>query len=76
MVKAAWALATIAPMPQTLTSPAHSELILKKSRFLCCVEPMASRALAQERVQALRQQHPGGGACVLGPAGGRTVGGQ
>ena len=59
MVKAAWALATIAPMPQTLTSPARSELILKKSRFLCCVEPMASRALAQERVQALRQQHPG-----------------
>ena len=59
MVKATWALATISPMPQTLTSPAHSELILKKSRFLCCVEPMASRALAQERVQALRRQHPG-----------------
>ena len=46
-------------MPQTLTSPAHSELILKKP-LSCCAEPMASRALAQERVQALRQQqHPG-----------------
>ena len=34
-------------MPQTLAAPAHSELIIKKSRFIGCVQPMADRASAQ-----------------------------
>lgn len=48
-----------APMPQTLAAPAHSELIIKKSRFIGCVQPMADRASAQAAVDALWKQHPG-----------------
>ena len=46
-------------MPQTLAAPAHSELIIKKSRFIGCVQPMSDRASAQAHVDALWQQHPG-----------------
>ena len=46
-------------MPQTLAAPAHSELIIKKSRFIGCVQPMPDRASAQAHVDALWQQHPG-----------------
>ena len=46
-------------MPQTLAAPAHSELIIKKSRFIGCVQPMADRASAQAAVDALWKQHPG-----------------
>lgn len=46
-------------MPQTLSAPAHSELLIKKSRFIGCVQPMGDRAAAQAVVQQLRQQHPG-----------------
>lgn len=46
------------PMPQTLAAPAHSELIIKKSRFIGCVQPMADRASAQQVVDELRRQHP------------------
>ncbi|EJE49880.1 hypothetical protein PMI14_05450 [Acidovorax sp. CF316] len=46
-------------MPQTLAAPAHSELVIKKSRFIGCVQPMADRASAQAVVDALRKQHPG-----------------
>jgi uncharacterized YigZ family protein len=46
-------------MPQTIAHPVHHELIVKKSRFLCCVQPMSDRASAQAVVDALRQQHPG-----------------
>ncbi|WP_422842881.1 IMPACT family protein [Acidovorax sp. M2(2025)] len=46
-------------MPYTLAAPAHSELIIKKSRFIGCVQPMADRASAQAVVDALWQQHPG-----------------
>ena len=46
-------------MPQTLASPAHSELIIKKSRFIGCVQPMPDRASAQAHVDALWKQHPG-----------------
>lgn len=45
-------------MPQTLALPAHSELLIKKSRFLGCVEPMTDRASAQKRVAELRALHP------------------
>ncbi len=46
-------------MPYSLASPVHSELNIKKSRFIGCVEPCADRGLAQARVAELRQQHPG-----------------
>ncbi len=46
-------------MPQTLSAPAHSELLIKKSRFIGCVQPMTDRAEAQNVVTALRAQHPG-----------------
>ncbi|WP_370681232.1 YigZ family protein [Comamonas sp. GB3 AK4-5] len=45
-------------MAQTLASPAHSELIIKKSRFIGCVQPMADRASAQATVDALWRVHP------------------
>lgn len=43
----------------TLSTPAHSELLIRKSRFIGCVEPMADRPAAQQRVAALRAAHPG-----------------
>ena len=43
----------------TLSSPAHSELIIRKSRFIGCVQPMTDRAGAQAQVAALRALHPG-----------------
>lgn len=46
-------------MPYSLNAPVHSELIIKKSRFIGCVQPMADRAGAQAVVEALWQQHPG-----------------
>ncbi len=46
-------------MPLTLAHPAHSELIIKKSRFIGCVEPAADRAAAQQLVAELRARHPG-----------------
>ncbi|WP_284412967.1 YigZ family protein [Acidovorax sp. SUPP2539] len=46
-------------MPYTVRTPTHSELVIKKSRFIGCVQPMADRASAQATVDALRQQHPG-----------------
>jgi uncharacterized YigZ family protein len=46
-------------MPLTLAAPVHSELIIKKSRFIGCVQPMADRASAQKVVAALWAQHPG-----------------
>jgi uncharacterized YigZ family protein len=46
-------------MPQTIAAPVHHELIIKKSRFLACVQPMADRAGAQAVVADLRAQHPG-----------------
>lgn len=45
-------------MPDTLAAPVHSELIIRKSRFIGCVEAVPDRAAAQQRVQALWQQHP------------------
>jgi uncharacterized YigZ family protein len=45
-------------MSQTLAAPAHSELLIKKSRFLGTVQPMADRASAQQVVAGLRAEHP------------------
>lgn len=46
-------------MPQTLAAPADSELLIRKSRFIGRVEPVADRATAQRVVAGLRAQHPG-----------------
>lgn len=46
-------------MPQTLRTATHSDLLIKKSRFLGCVQPMADRAGALVVVEALRREHPG-----------------
>ena len=45
-------------MSHTLAGPAHSELILKKSRFIGCVQPVADRPAAQKVVADLWAQHP------------------
>lgn len=45
-------------MPQTLAGPAHAELVIKKSRFIGCVQPVEDRAQAQALVAALRAEHP------------------
>lgn len=45
-------------MPFTLSAPVHSESVIKKSRFIGCVEPMADRAAALRRVTQLRAEHP------------------
>lgn len=46
-------------MPTTLSAPVTHELIIKKSRFIACVQPMADRASAQAVVQQLWREHPG-----------------
>jgi uncharacterized YigZ family protein len=43
---------------QTLSGPAQAETLVKKSRFLACVEPCADRAQALARVAELRAAHP------------------
>lgn len=45
-------------MSQTLKAPVHSELEVKKSRFLAWVEPVADRGEAQSRIEAYRQAYP------------------
>lgn len=45
-------------MPYCLAAPVHSELLLKKSRFIGCVQSVADRAEALAVVAALRRQHP------------------
>lgn len=46
-------------MAQTLAAAVHSDLSIRKSRFIGCVQPMADRASAQAAVDALWRQHPG-----------------
>jgi uncharacterized YigZ family protein len=46
-------------MPYTLKTPVHSELLIRKSRFIACVQPIGDRAGAVAVVAALRVQHPG-----------------
>lgn len=45
-------------MPFTLSTPAHHELVIKKSRFIACIEPIAGREEAQARVAQLKAEHP------------------
>ena len=46
-------------MPITIAHAVHHELVVKKSRFLACVQPVAGRAAALPVVAALRAGHPG-----------------
>lgn len=46
-------------MAQTLPTATHSELIIKKSRFIGCVQPATDRTSAQAHVDILWKQHPG-----------------
>jgi uncharacterized YigZ family protein len=45
-------------VPLTLAQPAHSELVIKKSRFIGCVQAVPDRAAAQAVVAQLRIEHP------------------
>ncbi|WP_426390937.1 IMPACT family protein [Variovorax sp. R-27] len=45
-------------MSFTLAQPVHSELLIKKSRFIGCVQPVADRAAALAVVASLRAEHP------------------
>jgi uncharacterized YigZ family protein len=46
-------------VPHTLAAPVHSDLLIKKSRFIGCVQPAPDRATAQAVVASLRAAHPG-----------------
>ena len=45
--------------PWTLRVSVHSELLIRKSRFVGCVQPIADRPAALVVVDALRAAHPG-----------------
>ncbi len=45
-------------MPYALHSPVYSDLHIKKSRFIGCVEPCSGRDAAIQRVAELRTLHP------------------
>ena len=45
-------------MSFSLATPAHHELVIKKSRFIACIEPVAGREAAQARVAQLKAEHP------------------
>ena len=46
-------------MSFSITAPVHSELLIRKSRFIGCVQAVPDRASAQAVVDQLRQAHPG-----------------
>jgi uncharacterized YigZ family protein len=46
-------------MSYALASPVHSDFIIRKSRFIGCVEPCDGREGALARVAQLRAEHPG-----------------
>ena len=46
-------------MPLTLAQPVHSEIVIKKSRFIGCVQAVPDRPAALEIVAQLRREHPG-----------------
>lgn len=45
-------------MPHTIIAPVQHELLIKKSRFIACVQPMTDRAAAQKVVAQLWNDHP------------------
>jgi uncharacterized YigZ family protein len=61
-------------MAQTIKAPGHSELLIKKSRFIGCVQPMTDRAAAQAAVAQLWEQHRGAAhVCWALMAGGQSA---
>lgn len=46
-------------MSFTLQHPVHSDQVIKRSRFIGCVESVAGREAALARVASLRTEHPG-----------------
>ncbi|UXH78532.1 IMPACT family protein [Roseateles amylovorans] len=61
-------------MPSSLAAPVHAELIIKKSRFIGCVENVPDRAAALARVEQLRADHPGAAhVCWALMAGGQSA---
>jgi uncharacterized YigZ family protein len=46
-------------MPYSIATAVDHELVIKKSRFIACVQPMTDRAAAQKVVAQLWEQHPG-----------------
>ena len=57
-----------------LCSPAHAELVIKKSRFIGCVESVPDRAAALARIEQLRAEHPGAAhVCWALMAGGQSA---
>jgi uncharacterized YigZ family protein len=45
-------------MSFSLAAPAHHELVIKKSRFIACIEPVNGREQALARVAQLKALHP------------------
>ena len=45
-------------MSFTLARPARHELVIKKSRFIACIEAVTGREEAQARVAQLKAEHP------------------
>ncbi len=61
-------------MPSSLAAPVHAELIIKKSRFIACVEAVTDRSAALARVDQLRAEHPGAAhVCWALMAGGQSA---
>ncbi|HSI53636.1 MAG: YigZ family protein [Ramlibacter sp.] len=61
-------------MPYTLEQTVHSDLLIKKSRFIGCVQAVPDRAAAQAVVAHLRAQHPGAAhVCWAFLAGGQSA---
>ena len=61
-------------MPLTLAQAVHSELVIKKSRFIGCVQAVPDRAAAQAVVAQLRVEHPGAAhVCWAFLAGGQSA---
>lgn len=46
-------------VPFTLSSPVHSDLLIKKSRFIGWVQAVPDRTQAQAIITGLRKEHPG-----------------
>lgn len=61
-------------MALTLAAAVHSELVIKKSRFIGCVQPVADREAAVRIVNDLRVAHPGAAhVCWALMAGGQSA---
>ncbi|MGI4780043.1 MAG: IMPACT family protein [Janthinobacterium lividum] len=61
-------------MALTLAAPVHSDFVIKKSRFVGCVQPVEGRDDAVRIVEALRREHPGAGhVCWALMAGGHSA---